>query len=368
MIRRSGMRARTVLAAALILGPLLGGATPAAAVIPQSCVDGMVSLMQQTTMDLDSAYRLHQATLDELRLAFGDRDGASAQLDAATTSLLNVQTAALNAAVNAVNSYQPPLTATMPGPVPTLTYSAAGSTTWSVYVPANAVDANDTTKWSSTNPVAGNWLMADVGAAVQIDRFRVLQASHPDWQAWGYRVQSADAPAGPWTDLHQYTGGAPADSGVVAFAAGPVTARYWRVLADRGGGNGWEVFTFTLFPRAIVVATADPDSCLDGLALQLQELVAAAAAAMDAVVADVRLSVALLPLPGAAPTVVVPTSKDACKDGGWKLSTLGFKNQGQCVSWVVAGRRNVAEKNKGLTDKIENEDKSKTGAEKKDKN
>ena len=32
----------------------------------------------------------------------------------------------------------------------------------------------------------------------------------------------------------------------------------------------------------------------------------------------------------------LPTSKDQCKDGGWR-NFPGFKNQGQCVSFVATG-------------------------------
>ncbi len=31
-----------------------------------------------------------------------------------------------------------------------------------------------------------------------------------------------------------------------------------------------------------------------------------------------------------------PTSKDQCKNGGWR-NYSGFKNQGQCVSFVAPG-------------------------------
>jgi len=46
-----------------------------------------------------------------------------------------------------------------------------------------------------------------------------------------------------------------------------------------------------------------------------------------------------------APVVLVPTDKNQCKDNGWKTFTNPeFKNQGQCVSYVVsnenAGKRN----------------------------
>jgi hypothetical protein len=35
---------------------------------------------------------------------------------------------------------------------------------------------------------------------------------------------------------------------------------------------------------------------------------------------------------GDGPTNGAPTSKEDCKDGGWKK--YGFKNQGQCIKWV----------------------------------
>lgn len=35
----------------------------------------------------------------------------------------------------------------------------------------------------------------------------------------------------------------------------------------------------------------------------------------------------------------LPTSKDQCKDGGWKSYGSTFKNQGQCVSFVETGKR-----------------------------
>ena len=34
-----------------------------------------------------------------------------------------------------------------------------------------------------------------------------------------------------------------------------------------------------------------------------------------------------------------PTTKDQCKDEGWR-NYIGFKNQGQCVSFVATGGKN----------------------------
>jgi hypothetical protein len=39
-------------------------------------------------------------------------------------------------------------------------------------------------------------------------------------------------------------------------------------------------------------------------------------------------------------TLVVPTSKDACKDGSWESFGGIFKNQGDCVSFVATGGKN----------------------------
>jgi hypothetical protein len=40
---------------------------------------------------------------------------------------------------------------------------------------------------------------------------------------------------------------------------------------------------------------------------------------------------------GEEPPPAEPTSKDDCKDGGW--ARFGFKNQGECIAWVLRGRQ-----------------------------
>jgi glucuronoarabinoxylan endo-1,4-beta-xylanase len=38
----------------------------------------------------------------------------------------------------------------------------------------------------------------------------------------------------------------------------------------------------------------------------------------------------------------LPTSKDQCKNGGWKnFTNPAFKNQGDCVSFVATGGKNL---------------------------
>ncbi|MFP5319319.1 MAG: hypothetical protein ACLGI2_13640 [Acidimicrobiia bacterium] len=40
---------------------------------------------------------------------------------------------------------------------------------------------------------------------------------------------------------------------------------------------------------------------------------------------------------GVAPVVALPTDVDQCRDGGW--ARFGFRNQGECVRYVVTGKR-----------------------------
>jgi YVTN family beta-propeller protein len=49
------------------------------------------------------------------------------------------------------------------------------------------------------------------------------------------------------------------------------------------------------------------------------------------------VGVAITPAP---PVITVPTNKDQCKQGGWRtFSNPSFKNQGDCVSFVVSHPR-----------------------------
>lgn len=52
-----------------------------------------------------------------------------------------------------------------------------------------------------------------------------------------------------------------------------------------------------------------------------------------AAVALVGLAPAGVALATDGPDGTMPTSKEQCKKGGWK--DFGFKNQGECVSWVT---------------------------------
>ena len=51
---------------------------------------------------------------------------------------------------------------------------------------------------------------------------------------------------------------------------------------------------------------------------------------------DVFFQTYLTPL---VPTPPVPTTKAQCKNGGWR-NYSGFKNQGDCVSFIATGGKN----------------------------
>jgi hypothetical protein len=50
---------------------------------------------------------------------------------------------------------------------------------------------------------------------------------------------------------------------------------------------------------------------------------------------DGATGIAISPVPSPS----LPTSKDQCKNGGWR-NFPGFKNQGDCVSFVATGGKN----------------------------
>jgi hypothetical protein len=81
-----------------------------------------------------------------------------------------------------------------------------------------------------------------------------------------------------------------------------------------------------LIPTAITMADMDVDGDLD-LALGL------ASSTPSGFVASIRALINTTPLPN-------PTSKDDCKNGGWR-NYPGFKSQGDCVSFVATKGKNT---------------------------
>lgn len=116
---------------------------------------------------------------------------------------------------------------------------------------AKAIDASETTCWGPprTATPEGEWLQVDLGAAMAITAFRVVQDPYAFLgRTLGIDLQSSpDASA--WTTRHTLDGFI--DTGEVVLDA-PVTARYWRLLCtvemyDDTGDPYWEVYLFELF-------------------------------------------------------------------------------------------------------------------------
>jgi hypothetical protein len=98
----------------------------------------------------------------------------------------------------------------------------------------------------------------------------------------------------------------------------------------QGGGVGVEV-------QVYLVVVDEPGDAQDRIvsSFYIDEPLA------PATCADYDAQSPFEPNPGQSGSVVVtdapplPTSKDQCNNGGWR--TYGFKNQGQCVSFVATG-------------------------------
>ncbi|MFE0730137.1 discoidin domain-containing protein, partial [Streptomyces antibioticus] len=106
------------------------------------------------------------------------------------------------------------------------------------YVPADAADGNKASYWESRNNDLPQWIRADLGSSLGVDRV-VLKL--PD--GWGARTQTlkiqGSANGTDFTDLtasraYQFT---PADGNTVTITFGTATTRYVRVLVTANTGQ-----------------------------------------------------------------------------------------------------------------------------------
>ena len=89
---------------------------------------------------------------------------------------------------------------------------------------------------------------------------------------------------------------------------------------------------------AATIQTADGNFRDEGFAeSDLREVFALYGPNLDNVAADVGFLVEMFDSTQSEPT---PVSKEDCKDGGWATLGLGFKNQGDCVSYFATDGRN----------------------------
>jgi hypothetical protein len=125
------------------------------------------------------------------------------------------------------------------------------------------IDNSEITFWETNwgvsggpfNPVNGAWAKVDLGSAKAITYFRVgiLPSNGPP--TW--KLQSSPDNS-TWTD--RFSGTGDDDTGIVVIAGGPITARYWRVLATSENGLypgapvPWLIRTFALYSGTPVSA------------------------------------------------------------------------------------------------------------------
>ncbi|WP_326758518.1 discoidin domain-containing protein [Streptomyces phaeochromogenes] len=106
------------------------------------------------------------------------------------------------------------------------------------YVPANAADGNKATYWESRNNELPQWIQADLGSSLRVDRV-VLRL--PD--GWGARSQTlkiqGSANGSDFSDLtaSKAYAFAPGDGNSVTISFDPTTTRYVRVLVTANTGQ-----------------------------------------------------------------------------------------------------------------------------------
>ena len=110
--------------------------------------------------------------------------------------------------------------------------SATASGTYSIYVPANAIDGNTTTGWNSSG-FAPQWIYVDLGTTRPISRVDVLAGTGSPSGTTYYDIQvSNDAIS--WTTVAQ--GSSSAVWGVNNISA---NARYVRLYITSHSGRSW---------------------------------------------------------------------------------------------------------------------------------
>jgi hypothetical protein len=118
------------------------------------------------------------------------------------------------------------------------------------------IDNSEATFWESDwgvsggpfNGVNGEWARVDLGSAKAITYFRHGNISAHGPPTWKLQSSTDDS---TWTD--RYSGTGDGDSGIAAVTGGPITARYWRLLAtsenslDPSPAVSWLIRTFALY-------------------------------------------------------------------------------------------------------------------------
>jgi hypothetical protein len=235
------------------------------------------------------------------------------------------------------------------------------------YAPANTCDGNAATRWSNwvSSGRAGDSLTYTFSRDYRVDSVTVALAERA---AQSFTVQYQDA-GGAWKDTTAGTVTGLSTTAARTVSFDPVTTRGIRIVLVTTG-------SYTKVADVAISGSRLADSGIAGLGRLLvnQEDVSGfstgtadyrvlttrdpfpvvAASPLDTA-AKVTVQQATTQSPSAAVTVTAPDgtvkvyrvdfdfhvvlpSKDACKDGGWAMSTLpAFRNQGECVSHFQGG-------------------------------
>jgi len=123
------------------------------------------------------------------------------------------------------------------------------------YIPASAIDGDDTTPWFGNQAGVG-WLRVDLGSAKRITAWRIYHGDNsvPLANARNFVIQSSDDDSS-WTDRdtsYSTLGVSTLDTGIVSLGS-PTTARYWRYYTSTHHGNGYGtgLFAFGVYSGSI---------------------------------------------------------------------------------------------------------------------
>jgi O-glycosyl hydrolase len=125
--------------------------------------------------------------------------------------------------------------------------ASASSTSPYGDVPANAIDGDSSTRWSSGHGQSnGDWFQVDMGSPQSFSGLLIDSAANTGDFARGYQVFVSNDGIS-WGNAIAYGPGA----GQLALVVFPtVTARYVRVVQTGGAGNWWSIAEFSAFLAA----------------------------------------------------------------------------------------------------------------------
>jgi hypothetical protein len=113
--------------------------------------------------------------------------------------------------------------------------------------PANALDGNLATRWSTGAPqAAGQWFQVDLGAARTFQKIVLDASNSPNDYPRGYAVYVSDNGT-DWSSLSAVATGSGGGAVTTITLRAAVTKRYVRVVQTGSAPNWWSIDEFNLF-------------------------------------------------------------------------------------------------------------------------